>query len=1116
MNSSMAATPKNAAGDILYLTRVAFFENQDTMVEKRVSHLEFGPPGLVYGTEHIYTDSIGMIYLWLPEGSTVLRGQLEEKGEEINFTPNNEADRDIDANDVGALIYDSDLPRYTVTVAGSNAYSLTLDMGMGDLLSGTAIVEQGVFTYYLQQLDTSYTLFPYVGSVDANGNRIITPLTADALVKVDTQSDYILYRASIYVQRNTAVWYAMKRGDTNVFNLDLSNGDIEIIETDDGLTIRQNGYTLSGFLGEIFITSAGFPTDNTVTVRSVKTKESNINITMDALNIIAGDSALAIESGTVNLSFGEKNNMIHSGTSSPVQIGEDAVLNLSTKGNESIKLSTSSEDSSIITGAGTLNLNNQGGFLDIQETENTSQIAVGQYNFEGQNDEFTTELYKGHYSYTVVGFLQNNYLYPIEVVPQNDQMFMARGIKEIFDTEKLTSSFSVSNGTLTYTLTVKQADSSISMYKITDANQKDIISELESAGRIKVTKTDPNVTSITFTIDGSYFKDGNLTINAAVNNEIPFEVVGDVIYPYDATSHGITVIVDDIFKVYYSTTEITAPDASKTNAITYTDVGEYTVYYYIYENGDADPNNDYTAKSGSATFSIVKSNNEWTSALECPDIICGNAPQAKAVPKWGDTVVYKYYFSKPYTAKDNTVYAVDQEITVEEIKALTATHTDPNETIDFYVVAFVAGTDNYDDLESKKIYFSAIVLSAYTQSGRQLDEIQNASTTMLQVAETGAFSVYFGATSIGAASNLTIDKALPIGTKVTFITLTQDGTAQYYYHFIREGDIQNGGTTKLMLNQFLLMGSTTSYTPPVDGSVEYQFCFEYEELDDGVYSICLNGQTDVAPKINCTYSWDAQLRAIKEAQDQKIVIEGGDEMISIRVNAYATGTGYKFLAFKVTGEKDGTGTFSLVNMETALSVLVENNVTNELQPVHSSDDFLLFKLGETATTIDQTYTLVLSNVPAGTYQLNVMSDVRILTNDLTDSYALFGQTEENHVETSETVYVTEKTHIYAELLAEDSVISSNQEELNFKLYANEALEADGLTVTVYKKVQGKYVLINGELTDRSVAMSIDDSEPTSATISCPSEFLDLMPNGTYRLVFYYGGATCTYNVIVHK
>ena len=1098
LNSGMAAVPQNKNGEILYMTRISFFHDTETMADQPVDFLTFGVP-VSFSCDDIYTDSIGMIYVWLPLDVTVIDGCLDLYGSNINFTPNNEADRDIDSSSVGALIYDSKLPRYTVTIAGGTAYSMYMDEARTEYLSGAAIVEQGVFTYYIQ-LDKGYELTPYVGTVLDDGSKIITELETHSMVLVDEQKN--LYALSVYVQSNLAVWYSIKNNKTGeeMFSFDLTVGDVVIIEEIDGTkTISQSGYVLDSYNGEIFLTSAGFPTNKTVTVKSNKEGNSNISIYADKLNVVASQAVFIVDSGEVNLSFGEQNNMLHSIHGSPIEIKEGAKFNLTVEGKNSIKLSASEGGHPLIVGGGSFNLNNNGGFLTIQDTdaENTgvSQISVGEYTFVGTNGEFSAELYKGDYSYKIVGFLQEEELRGLHESPDVGKMFSARGIYEIFDKAYIESEYFVNNNILTYTLHVLDAKNRIGLYRIVDSNGTDMTVDLSASGMITEDKANGTVT---FVIDGNHLKSGNISISAAINDAIPYNIIVHDYIQYDGLAHGITVITDDIFQVYYSDSEIISPDGTKTENILKTDVGHYTVYFFICEKAD-DPDKDrnYTTVTGSATFTIVKSDNEWQSLLECSNIICGNTPAAHATSKWG-TVEYTYYYN-------------DEVINVEDFPSFTNENGKEGEPLEFYVIATVRGNDNYNDLISKKIYFNAVLLSAYAHRGRQLDKITNGETGTLNISSKGAFSVYFSSASIGANSNISIGTELPIGTKITFIVISKENL-QYYYHIVEDKDI-GGGNTFIPLTKFTLMGSAdTKYHPPESSGVEYQFCFEYENLSAGVFPLCLNNRTDSMTNINCEFSWTEQLMTVNsEATEEKVEVSTQKNGLQINVHAKIQGLGYKFLAFKINGNDDLGNRFSLLNTDTALFVNDGGGMLKLSQPIAFTDEFLLFKLGDPSSTIDRVYTLVVSGVDGGIYDLNIEADVRMLESDIFDHYALYGENHNNHVEKTVQVSINGNALITVDGGSHSRVVTSDKEDLLFTIESNQRLNFDGLSATIYQKSQKTYVKVVS-LEIPIIAGEVENE----GTFEVPAYIVKNIENGTYRIRFEYDSQTYDYNIIVMK
>lgn len=1127
LNSAMAAIPKNQKNETLYLTRISFFENTNTMAYQKVEKLVYRTQ-VDYKIYDVFTDGIGMIYLWLPLDVAITGGQLTEETS-FTFSAKNEADLDVDANAIGALVYESTVPRYILTVAGGPGYSLFLDEALQEALFGSAIVEQGVFSYYVD-VQKGYTISPYTGTTSADGSKVITPMDgAMKLLRSDEDSD--VYLCSAYVQSDTAVWYYVKNENTGEkrFVFDLSIGNLTITEEANGtLTIEQNGYTLSltDQDVDVYLTTAGYPTSNTVTVDSNMTTGSSIDILADELNLNSTDAAITINGGNVNLRFGEYDNIINANGDSPIRINDNAALNLSTQGKESLKLSASTNTVPMIVGAGALNLDNQDGFLSIQETaENVSQFTVGEFNFEGQNDMFSAELYRGDYkNYTIVGFMQDEELKSLDEKPADEKQFSARGIVEHYNSVK--SQWTVNGGYFTTTLTVDPNDPSASFigyYKITMEDGTDITAELQDTGCItEITSAmrSSNITAVEIKISGEYFRNGNVILYAAADNKIPYTVVPEANLAYNALMHkGFDVLVDKkIFEVFYSTAgEITESnlDQAGTTQPTFLNKGEYTVYFYIREKSDSTDPRDYTPVSDSFTFEITKGTNEWKTLLSCPNIICGQDPHPQAVSKWG-TVNYTYYvddqdgdYTNDVLINDPTTYfkAVDNDAA-------------------FYVVATVDASDpagNYDTLTSDRIHFKALKLSAYAQPGRQLDRIEEGVTGALPIASSGVFSAYFRTTSIGAASSLVISCALPVDTKITFATLS-GSTAQYYYYYVQERDVdryvQADGvsveTTTLILNQFLLMGTdSTTFSPSNGEGVEYQFCIEYHNMTGTPdFSLCLNnGSDDNSPKFTRRLSWNEQLLAIEAAQsEKKISVEAGEGSITVTVKPELQGAGYKFLAFHITGTYTPipggeSKPFSLVNMDAALSVLVDDSSNSATPvPVAASGDFLLFRIGEPKeSSISKAYKLVITNVPKGDYHLSVTADVRMREIDVNNHYAMEGITGNNRVSITETVKVTDKSYIHVSGSPDNRVITAETERLSFEVKLSPSADSAIVQIAIHQQ--------DGTLITQPLSMTVSNNQLTVPRVQT---LFANVPNGTYLVKFHYGEAVSTMTVIVSK
>lgn len=1143
LNSTMAAAPVNTAGEPVQLTRVSLFYEDFSVDKDKITKLTLQKMGEGYTIKDVYTDENGMIYLWIPEDDGVTLATVASKGNLINFTPNDEPDRIINANDIGALIYDSTMPRYIVTIAGSSYYSLFQDAAKIAPFYGSMIVEGGAFVYYLTK-EQECNLSPYIGVISPGGDKIIQP-NNQLLTPVAGNPN--LYVGSAYVQSNVTIWYEIEVGGEKFFAIDLSAGDVTITEqAGGGLTITQAGYTLSGYKGKIYLTSAGYPTSNTVTVHSEAGDSSNISIHADELTVVSNGPVLSIESGCVDLTFGSEDNLMHSVDGAPIYVGDGgthgAKLNLAVDGTDSIKLNTSATDSPIIMGPGTLDLNNGGGFLNIGKVgDATSQIAVGEFNLASKNDKYTAELYRGKYSYTVVGYVQDSKLYP-PGTNTNGQSFSARGIHEIYTGVESTIEFDEVNYKLIVTLTVKNPAMNIGYCKVTPpGDDSDEITDL-----VLKSKTDK---TIVLEIGGDAFEKGNLTIMAATAGDIPHVIHGSVNdgkYVYDGQAHSITAMVNtSLFEVWYSSTEELKEEnydlAGSTTEPGYTDVGVYTVYYYIQEKGNADPEREYNAVVGSAQLEIVKGTNEWILDLECSDVICGKDPNPRATAKWNNVgIVYTYYIDNGELGK---VDGADQKIDDPLVF-----FKNVSEQSDYYVIATVpageiAGTGdvNYDALISNPVYFQALKLDAYSGKGRQLDRVQDGNTEALPVANNDAFSAYYKTQSAGVGSRLDffgldennqpVQRTLPDQTRITMIVFS-GATAEYYYYVV-----DGNGISKISLTEFRPMGETGNanyYQPESGTATEYQFCFEYRDMSSGSLDVRLNESQTV--RVACQLTWDEQLLAIQQ-KIERLEVAGGYESISITVNPNVNGMGYKYLAFRIQGTYEAPGqtpvAFNLVNVESALAIsaLANNDTTTDsLSPVVATNDILVFCLGGVNEPVNKQYTLILSNVPAGKYDLEVIADVRLRAGMANDSHILQGiikagddtflnratrrytLVDENNdqrisVSTRTDVRVVPKT-------AEGQLVTATTTALNFVVLSENEASITMIGVRLYQKnANGGYNLMRDIGRDGLVIINGIVNNEFSIDISALG---DSIANGTYRIEFIYEGRSCFCNIVVAK
>jgi len=1105
LNSAMAAVPVNSEnnGEVLQLTRASFFHEQTSMNDTLVTELRL-LDDTQYNNKDIYTDSVGMIYLWLPEGSGITLAQLNNGSE--NYTPNDEPDRIINTNDMGALIYDSSVPRYIVTIAGSKYYSLFHNELLSEQFYGSVIVEGGTFLYYLTK-NEECTLTPYIGTTDTEGNKVIIP-NSGLLEQIGTNA----YRGAIYVQGNTTVWYEAQTSEGKFFVVDLSAGNVTITEQADGsLTIQQGGYVLTNYTGNIYLTSAGYPTSNTVTVKSDRGADSDIDIFADDLTVVSNGPAFSVESGYVDLTFGSEDNLIHSVNDSPVFIGDEGAngtvgkLTVTTNGTDSIKLSTSKADTSIIAGPGTLNLIDEGGFLKIGEvTGDTSQIAVGEFNITATETKYSAELYRGKYSYKVVGYVQDNKLYP----PNTDtkgKSFSARGIHEIYNGVESDITFDEVNNILKVVISVTDDTKNMGYYKVTVP---------VPGGDFDITEmVNPTVTdnkTVTFSISGAAFINGNLTITAAVEGKIPYVIQGsaeDVTYTYDGNGHSITAMFDtSLFEVFYSTSAFTA-ETVLTNEmkaeIEYVNVGTYEVFYYIRERTDVDNTAEYTDVSGSAELEITPGTNEWILELECSDVVCGSTPTPFAKAKWGE-VQYTFYYDNGEIGKPDDV--------PEKITDFSVITDDTN----FYVVASVeADGENYEAISSNPVYFRALKLSAYATTGRQLDKMASGATDALQIANRGTFSAYYKVQGDGEWSKLEFTRNMPQGTKITMLVFFGDSVG--YYHYTMPND---GNSVSLM--SFVKMGVSANsvnanYAPPSSGAVEYQFCFEYTGLtfSEGNIglNVKLNGDSEV--KLTQMLTVEEQLQAIEETSNSQLIVEGGYESIKITVKPKINGTGHKYLVFRIGGKftpPNGSETdFALVNVESALAISAtvgNENTSQILSPASSTNDMLMFYLGHD-TSVNRQYTLILDNLAPGTYDLEVSADVRLHENEVKDCHVLQNAiVGENSVTKKFAIYVDSRVDFYVEPAEGSRLFDGTNECLVFNVKAPDAPAtlAIQLNATIYIKQNGVYIPVKdvGPLTVNQNVIKIQGNDLSERGII----------DGTYRIEFKYQDQSCICNVIV--
>ena len=1101
LNSSMAAVPKNSSGELLYLTRITFFLNGVAQTATKIDENSLVFDANMtdkYKTNSIWTDSTGMIYLWLPADAFVKSGEISG----VPYAPDStvEQDRDVDAKDVGAFHGNTAVSRYILSVAGSGYYSLFFDAECKNPFSGAVITESGNFTYYLKVRE-DVTLTPIFSSKDAQGNDILSSGTAlaDRIGDPVTDEDgvsYLVYKHTVHLSGDLAVCFSATMqvdGESKTYYiLDLCNGNVSVTQQQGGLVIEQNGSKMTVTSGTVYLTSAGYPTSNTLTVNAEDGfSGAALEIMADELNMVAKEEAIVIgENANVSMSFGAQNNIIYSSSSTPIHVAEGGTLQINMsetkiEGTErtekdALQIGSNNDQVALITGAGKLVMNDNGGFLTVgTPRDGVKQIAVGTYDIKGKNNNFSAELYTGAYSYQVIGFISEGELHSNEEQPQPGKTFSARGYKTGLNGVALNGA-EITGGKFTFTLDSAIGESSIGSFRLQNSKGETLATYQMNgtnslpSGITCVVSNDNKTLQVT--VSGDFFQDGNLWIYAAAAGKIAYDSSG-VEVVYDGMEHSITVSVEntDIFTVYYSLTRIdanTALNGLTTSPIGIRDATVGTAVYFVIVPKEG---YSYDRVYDSEEIIITKGKNAWVQELTCPHIVIGATPDAKADSKWGE-VTYTYYVD----AEGN------QPISPSEIAQKNENELSAGATyFTFYVRAtVVANGDNYDAIESDLIEFHVVKVSAYIALGKVLSEItpdQASAGGTLDVPHTGAFSVRYSVTRTGT-DKLIFTADLPVGTKLTMIDMT-DSTPQYRWYVVEEA------ITEILLSNFTVMGSTNKHNSdqPV---VTYQFVVEYTGLTASM-GVKLNDsiQLTVNPKTAVT----EELNTLSNGTE-KIKTEQKGNTVFVQVSPTLVGSSDKFLAFSLNeGALEGA------------SAVLKNNNGAEVNAAWCSDDAVVFKLGDSSAEIQNaTYTLELTNLKPNASSYTITADARLLTAETYDyPYVLQNQTDKNHATAQFTVAEAPTLSVTGSFVSPEAsattgtkVITKAGEDLLEKLSLTVKSNTE-VTLTVYKKNGENYQKIAEPQT-----LSVQDDKGNyvlnSAMLSTNHVTL---PDGIYRLTF---------------
>ncbi|MBQ8496664.1 MAG: hypothetical protein IJ489_04315 [Clostridia bacterium] len=1076
LNSSMAAIPTDG-NETVFLTRVSFVDRTVTKTNAKINSLEQLSIARTnpYGLEDCYTDEIGMAYFWLPSTMGVSTATLVEDFSKV-YTPIYEDDGVIHSKEIGMVLTEDSEKQYIVNIASTEYYDMYRnysDKTLKDIFSGTIIVPKGEFTCYLD-VQSGWSMTPYLEFTSSDGTKTLQP--ADNIL---TLVEGNIYKLSLNVYRDTRVWFMLtSASDSSVkyFTVDLTSGDVKVTQNSNGsITVQQGDFVISDFSGTLYLTSAGYPTENQVNVQVAEGATPPEGKTIDIyINDIAAESSrpiLSVESGDVRLSFGEKDNIMKSTAKSgvsPIYVEQEGSLNIVMSGKESVKID-GAEGQSAISGEGSVSITDgDGGFLKLNETSNSdktvSNLAVGEYIYSGNNAKYTATLYDGNYSYTMIGYISNGKLYDKNNINfDNKESFSARGILEAYNEVYLYESYQITDGNLVFTLKVEKTGDEMGTILVQDKNGTSV--------QFGGDTTDAQKTKVT--IAASAFESGNLKVMAAPKGKIPYYAQG-YSGEFDDGDHTILLEFDTtLFDVVYGTTTI-IEDGKETPVYNLTEPPKYkdvdfgndgtadinTIYFKITLKKGVQPgeNETYQDAFGHVTIEIKTAQNYWVEPLTCNrEIVVGGNPSPKATSAWGD-VSYTYW-----DMEGNPV-------------------NDFNNAGQYRVTATVEPGDhmNYTDL-TDTIRFFVYAMTVYTAQGRQLDKLTSGNPN-IEIINNDAFTVYFA--SPVSDFGLTTTVNLPIGTKITLIEIEQNGNIFYYYCQL------NKATNVLTQDFFIKMSqkdSNDSVLQPKEQST-YQFCFDFSEVDE----------SSLLRKLFYINLWEYKATITPAFTNKSLFDEfkqesSNDDAVWLTMKLQVSGPYHKILSFVSTAK---------VNAELYRS---ENGTDTIIAPSYSNGYVFCYSIGDMSA--NGTMELKLKLTSTAEVETSITGNIRLIDANVDAPYVMGNPSDTNTKRAEIKIPRMATTDVLAvELVSPSSRIITNVSgSLEFRTNI-----ADGtLTVIPQRKVNSGYetLLMTQSLIvqQNTFSVDIDGFGSLANGITEPT---------IVRLVFMHGDSVCNYNLIL--
>ena len=1104
VDTTMASIPVNENGEMVFITRIALYKDDvpqinlkiDSLVGENLDNYAVSSSLKNSAMKDVYTDSIGMLYFFLPDGA-MITDLLDENNN--TFSALEELDGHIAVKEIGKLLYHSTQEHHMINVLSSDYYELFNDIDCYDEFNGVRFIEKNsTFTFYVKlkkdENNDLYYVTPYFAVTDSSGNKTYRE---GSMNKISDE----LYSITITASSDFEISFLIEDNGKKIFTFDLTNGDITIKEDSNGsLKIIQDGHELSGYEGIIYITSGGYPTSNKIIVDA---PDREVNVSVCNLIVSSADAPVNVKNGTLVIRSTESDDYIISSGGPAMKVSEDATIKFVSSGMSSLKV-IGADNNSAIKGQGSVLIEDSGGFLIFNEETNVSvpQLSVGTYqyvsNISGKMP-YSAELFDGRFTFSLIGYIKGNILYGLDdTLEGNRQNFSARGISESFTDVVSTDSYVNEDGDFVIKLRTTDSSSPIASPSIKVENGSIVSVENYTWNTIEDTNGVHN--SGVLVVKGAAFADGNITIYSSSKGKLAYADYGyEGIYDTEEHSIYISLFDENRFKVYYSIDKeqyetwvndeiVEKLDSSYLVNPSFTEVGEYTIYWYIYDTNQTSER--FGSTKGSTKVIINKGKNAWNESLVCPDVVFGGSPNPKITAKWGnESIFYKYY------TKDGSSYTeITEDIYLNNIGT-------------YYVKAYIPGTNNYDQIETNYyIRFKVFKTSVYTSSISSLSQV-NGTEMSLDITANGSFSVlYQFNSSLDMTLKLTHNSSgktpLKGGIEVVMIDFKEFSTI-YYYYVIKDSDISYNGNDYLIsipLELFKAMGSEDSYyeLPVHTEETHLQFAIQFSEdnQDQGIFNVNL---FDNVTYLNVFDNVIVNMTLLNVKTELELKMTSGIHANEVEVDFGITSTDAsksKIISFEIIKEGED---YPLNDVTISLN--------NNLKPIVIIGNRAIFNLGPGSVN-NMNYVLSIENIDSGSYIIK--GTLNLI--DTVDDYNYFYINDIGSKSSSIEVEISEKinTQLAVYETSNIRIISTKQDLLlDFGVKSNDFI--NDIEISYTRKVNGVY----GTYNLLNVIHPISNGNNVFETVQrVDLSVIENLLDGTYRIKFVQGTAICYYNIII--